>query len=170
MRSAYSLLGGAVLATSVYAAEPTLHTTPDTGYSLVQGNADKALKVAYIVAGKTCQVGSSEGGSTVNIPMNGGKQMYSANLIIDVGEQTYNVIVMDMLNSDPDRLLFMIHKEKVTPEKARMGFARNTQIIDEGLDGHVNMGMDGRTAFDRQYMSFSNHGKINEMKKELYKK
>ncbi|MEK6922067.1 MAG: hypothetical protein AABX82_09310, partial [Nanoarchaeota archaeon] len=122
------LLGGAVLATSVYAAEPTLQTTPDVGTTFVQENADKALKVAYIVAGKTCQVGSSE-----NDPRSS-RQRYMAMLTIDTGEQTYNVFVVDSLPAGiPDALTFIIYKEAM-------------QVTDQGLDGHVNIGSVGKAA------------------------
>lgn len=52
---------GAVLSSPSYAgrgvsepSEPSLHTTPDPGVPLVQENADKALKVAYMVLGGMC--------------------------------------------------------------------------------------------------------------------
>ncbi|MEK6922068.1 MAG: hypothetical protein AABX82_09315 [Nanoarchaeota archaeon] len=154
------LLGLSVLvATSVYGAEPTLETIPDNNYPFVQENADKALKVAYIVAGKTCTAGTSLGGSTVTIPMSGGKQMYYAQLVLDTGEQTYNVSVADLLSgSIPDALTFIIYKERLSLKKAMMGFASNTQVMDQGLDGCINMGSDGKTAFHRNYMR-SNGGR-----------
>lgn len=147
MRLAYSLFLGAALVTRTYAAEPTLQTVPDAGFDLVQENADKALKVAYIVAGKSCSVGSTSGGSVTKIPFSGEREQYSANLTLDNADKTYDFTLVDRLDVSGffDYLTLVIYRKGVPVKKTRMDIVDSIQILDGGFDGHINMGSDGRT-------------------------
>ncbi len=158
MKRLCTLVLGTALMSSVSATEQSLETVPDAGYPIVQENADKALRVAYIVAGKTCRVGTSIGGHITSFPRRGDKQLYSAQIIIDIGEQRYYVTVVDTLTSDPDQLSVLVYEEKVPIEtivKARRAIG-DINLMDIGLDGHINVGYTkGITSYEYIYTNLN---------------
>ena len=138
MKTLSSLLGGAVLATSVYAAEPTLHTTPDTGYSLVQGNADKALKVAYIVMGDMCPNWKKN-----TYPTLPGGNYSSGGVSHVIDNHVLTITVIDYFDTaKPDMLNINIYPPEFTVPQvdAGKGIMKREEIVDNGLDGRVNKG------------------------------
>ena len=147
MRTLASIVGATMFAGTVHAAEPTLETIPDPNYPFVQENADKAMKVAYIVAGKMCSTGDTSGGTVSKIPFSGGRQKYSAQLTIDHDDHTYDFILTDQLDVSSffDYLTLKVYGKEVPIEKARTDFVNIIQIMDSGFDGHINMGIDRRT-------------------------
>jgi len=129
-----------LFAATVYAQQPSLTTTPDPGVPFVQENADKAMKVALMVAANACPNAVQH--NLTYAPPFSKKQTYIAGMLLQVENEIYNVIVADALNyGERDHVRMIIFPEGITFEQAQKGkgILQGTTIIDLGIDGHVDM-------------------------------
>ena len=163
MRGLVALVAGAVLSSSLYAAEPTLHTTPDPGVPLVQENADKALKVAYMVLGKICPTLTPENDSLWSYSIMTNEKATTGGITIMYNGQVLDVTAMDLIEKPEkrmqDSLNFQLYPPDISLDKAKKGKGvfRLTHLSDLGLDGNVNLYFDMAMKAKSQTLSQSDY-------------
>ncbi len=146
-------------ATNVYAAEPSLETTPDSGVPFVQENADKAMKVAYMVLGGMCPTLDPSRDAFYQGIISNEKQNGSGTTILYNG-QVLRVIACDIVVENPrrrvlDYLGFLLYPPDISLEEVQRGKGgfRTTMLYDMGLDGHVNNVDNADKEDQQQYLS-----------------
>lgn len=159
MKGLAALVAGAVLSSSSYAAEPSLHTTPDPGVPLVQENADKALKVAYMVMAMACPDIDSEYSKstreTINVKqpprwrefLNHGFSALSIDgqitviSVTDIDEKRVEEgEVPFLLKGIQDSLYISIYPPHLKQvQKLAWKHSQAKHLYDRGLDGHENV-------------------------------
>jgi hypothetical protein len=153
-----SILPLAVLvAAHVNAQQPSLTTTPDIGFPFVQENTDKTMKLALLVAGESCQIGTPLTGQARSFL---GMQSYTAITVIWNEPLSYVVSVADN-SKGADVISVDVYQGQVEIPQDRSLVSmrqwseqwhdllqrKQLSYIDIGIDGNVNFGMEGTKIF-----------------------